>query len=481
MSKNILYKFYFLFICNGLIYTETSLLSRVKNPLEHFSETTIAFILPKNIYRYEPYRGHRTLWKPTNKNTGTAKPDKQNSRPTVKTKFHTHQVLLQDKRVTTKKTFWHHFDEDDEAWPKVVLILSSTGKTTTQKKIKKTFANYFPYINKNTQKQTVNPNDLGNTIVDEASEEMSTDYDHGKNWLPVNFVNTDESVHWEEDDTIDTTEPEVPVMLTLTREEVGNPEITTVTTEDNPEITTIGIEKAKNPGITTLMRERVQNRGETNLSDLPGRPVGRDWPTLPTPESTKSYTRRTRTTQKGTAQEDYYEHVEVKCYQCGLNETSIPRAPGCHQAFNSKERIYSYLRDIFKVTCIGTDQFTDIPKDDPKYFFTLPKRLYRGGCFKRYLDVGETYDERGCRTMNPLRGSSYASNRLMSLEKSMHHIEEGCVASPHASLTPLSRSVNLYARYHVCVCVGDYCNESEALRPNYIYLVWLYVFLWKGF
>lgn len=45
-----------------------------------------------------------------------------------------------------KKSYWHHFDEEEDAWPKVVLILTSTEKLTTKRITKRTFASYFPNL-----------------------------------------------------------------------------------------------------------------------------------------------------------------------------------------------------------------------------------------------------------------------------------------------------------------------------------------------
>lgn len=56
MFTNILYQSFFtIFYSNEFISTECSLLSRVKNPVEHFSITTLP--PPENIFRYEPYIG----------------------------------------------------------------------------------------------------------------------------------------------------------------------------------------------------------------------------------------------------------------------------------------------------------------------------------------------------------------------------------------------------------------------------------------
>lgn len=135
-----------------------------------------------------------------------------------------------------------------------------------------------------------------------------------------------------------------------------------------------------------------------------------------------------------------------KCYTCGLNDTGIP-APSCDNAFETNPM-------FIKTSCHSSGR--KLRRDGRKFYGP-----FMGGCFRRYLDVGVEYDERGCRTWPPMRGKSFASHRFARLEKILYDQAEGCVASPQASLVPFSRGVSLYARFHVCVCQGDYCNSAE--------------------
>lgn len=62
-----------------------------------------------------------------------------------------------------------------------------------------------------------------------------------------------------------------------------------------------------------------------------------------------------------------------------------------------------------------------------------------------------------------MSSSGYASHRFRKLEFLLKGQDNACVMSPHASLTPFSRAISLYVRYHVCVCKGKYCNEARPL------------------
>uniref|UniRef100_A0A2A4JWE2 Uncharacterized protein n=1 Tax=Heliothis virescens TaxID=7102 RepID=A0A2A4JWE2_HELVI len=357
--------------------------------------------------------------------------------------FYTQQILRTHKLISTKKTFWHHFDEDDEAWPKVVLILSSTSRTTTQRKIRRTFPSYFPFINRYTEKQTIYPNDVINVDF-ETSEQVPTDYDNGKNWVALNFVNTDESGNWE-DDNMEGAEQQVPAMSNLlsptnTLTKTWNKAPNTMKTatilrqlefpsEDTTKTTTKTTTKSTTESTTKVTTTTTPAKSSKTQNETRGTPVTSPPTTKPIP------------LEAGQTPGPYDIHV-VKCFQCGLNVTEIPVGPTCFHVFNSHERIYHYRRNSYKVTCMNE------PRKDSKFgniFVTAPKRVFRAGCFKRFLDIGEVYNERGCRTMNPLNGTSFASRSFRLLEKSMHQMDEGCVSSPHASLTPFSRAVTLYA------------------------------------
>lgn len=134
-----------------------------------------------------------------------------------------------------------------------------------------------------------------------------------------------------------------------------------------------------------------------------------------------------------------------KCFTCGLNDTGLSETL-CYDVFASKyiTRSHNHQKNNLKTKC--------------------PEREhYKNGCFKRFLDVGNYYYERGCRTWPPTRGMSYASKRLWKVELLLEKKNIGCQFSPMASLTPFSRAISLYVRYHVCVCQGKYCNGGNTI------------------
>lgn len=78
----------------------------------------------------------------------------------------------------------------------------------------------------------------------------------------------------------------------------------------------------------------------------------------------------------------------------------------------------------------------------------------------------QVYTARGCRTAYPYGGGGFAAHRFRKLEMLLKGQQEACIVSPHASLTPFSRAVSLYVRYHVCVCKGKYCNKARPLTAT---------------
>ncbi|KAF9797353.1 hypothetical protein SFRURICE_006335, partial [Spodoptera frugiperda] len=146
-----------------------------------------------------------------------------------------------------------------------------------------------------------------------------------------------------------------------------------------------------------------------------------------------------------------------KCYTCGMDEVDYT-SEICYLVFEHTDRTYKYKMRSYKSKCSG--------------------KTFIGGCFKRFLDIGHYYSERGCREFPPAQGHSFASSRYASIERMLLRTDEGCTVSPAATLVPFSRSVLLYARFHVCVCTKNYCNNSSMLSGNLMfYFILIYFFL----
>lgn len=146
-----------------------------------------------------------------------------------------------------------------------------------------------------------------------------------------------------------------------------------------------------------------------------------------------------------------------KCYTCGMDEVDYT-SENCYLVFEHTDRTFKYKMRSYKSKCSG--------------------KTFIGGCFKRFLDIGHYYSERGCRQFPPAQGRSFASSRYASIERMLLRTDEGCTVSPAATLVPFSRSVLLYARFHVCVCTKNYCNNSSMLSGNLMfYFILIYFFL----
>ncbi|CAH0400696.1 unnamed protein product [Chilo suppressalis] len=170
-----------------------------------------------------------------------------------------------------------------------------------------------------------------------------------------------------------------------------------------------------------------------------------------------------------------------KCYWCGMNTSDIPRSPLCYDVFESGDGRARTLKRFFRAYCYrNSDGHRAMRKRKwSKYPYEMGASLIReyygwftGGCFKRFLDVGKVYTQRGCRAHYPMRSwhtfgatsyssrRSYAAHRFAKLEYPLKNVKKDmCIVSPHASLTPFSRGISLYARYHVCICRKNYCNR----------------------
>lgn len=127
-----------------------------------FLELILSFTL--TLRRNFTVTGHKTLWIPTKKKSMKSNKDRSlpgRKRPTANKVYRYHHQKITPGTTTLK--YWHHFYEDEEAWPKVVLIFSSTERTTTAKPQTKTFANYFPSLYKPIPEDSADPEDRNNS------------------------------------------------------------------------------------------------------------------------------------------------------------------------------------------------------------------------------------------------------------------------------------------------------------------------------
>ncbi|KAJ8738018.1 hypothetical protein PYW08_000613 [Mythimna loreyi] len=322
------------------------------------------------------------------------------------------------KERSTIQSYWHHFDDDEEAWPKVVLLMSSTKRTTTRRKYsKKTFATYFPHLNQKytTTEHTNSKNDKYegyNVKVTLKTKNFAT------NTISLNTDRiSDVVIHLRLEN--DTETKEAKDVEAERRTDVNTTtwkNSSNIEKKINDEEAKAKLKKEEKVVKPNLSLEEVSEQAEEEKPKLKEEPVTNQYlvpkmePKVDADEKGKNKTTR---------------RADIRCYQCGLKSPKVPNAPTCRQAFAGDERKYFFLKPRYKVKCGKT---------------------YKDGCFTRYLDIGATYDERGCRTMPPLEGRSFASRRMARLEKALHNLREGCITSPHASLTPFSRSISLFTR-----------------------------------
>lgn len=191
----------------------------------------------------------------------------------------------------------------------------------------------------------------------------------------------------------------------------------------------------------------------------------------------------------------------ANCYWCGMNMTYfIPTHSLCHDAFESSDNRLRAVQRFFRGKCYYTNPiYVNLSPNGLwlRYFgnfqgwsnfvygslhgnnwtwgkwgkgfyfdYGLKRNYfgqYKGGCFKRYLDVGNVYTQRGCRHYWPKNtyGMSAVGHRFKKLELALHYRKDACVSTNHASLTPYNRGISLFTRYHVCVCSKRYCNRAD--------------------
>nr|XP_049697684.1 uncharacterized protein LOC110380417 [Helicoverpa armigera] len=159
-----------------------------------------------------------------------------------------------------------------------------------------------------------------------------------------------------------------------------------------------------------------------------------------------------------------------KCFVCGLRTPEIPRSAACADAFSGDflplAPIDARARGqiaTFRKYCRHLDvhNYVENPSE--------PRSIYgrfTGGCGVRWTDLTGVYTQRTCRArFRPMMGLHFASKRMAKLELALINVENGCIVSPMASLLAMSRGVSLYARFHACVCSGNWCNRARRPLP----------------
>lgn len=178
-----------------------------------------------------------------------------------------------------------------------------------------------------------------------------------------------------------------------------------------------------------------------------------------------------------------------QCYRCGT-DISNSQSSFCHDVFDSNNNEYQSLAKLLRITCYDNPSVkhgvkVKWPKvyDEFKLYQYTNQGLetkfygsYSGGCFKRFLDIGNFYTQRGCRQWPPdgkrfkRRYFDHPTTQLYrKLENKLGKSErDACVYSLHASLVPFSRDLSLFARHHVCVCKGRYCNAASNCIASFV-------------
>ncbi|XP_049875531.1 uncharacterized protein LOC126373416 [Pectinophora gossypiella] len=191
-------------------------------------------------------------------------------------------------------------------------------------------------------------------------------------------------------------------------------------------------------------------------------------PTCPTPT-------HLITTEETIATTDAFANltgtIMGKCFVCGLDDIEIPRHSHCADAFagdfiplvqvdaTARGHIARYRKYCRWMNVEGYF----INASDPRSMWGR----WTGGCSVRWIDLNGYYTQRTCRNRHhAVMGRHFISKRMAKLEMALQHIDSGCIISPVASLVPLSRGVSLYARFHACVCVGNWCNQAP---PSHLY------------
>ncbi|XP_028167657.1 uncharacterized protein LOC114358008, partial [Ostrinia furnacalis] len=214
----------------------------------------------------------------------------------------------------------------------------------------------------------------------------------------------------------------------------------------------------------------------TTTTQLPKLPFITRWPNPSTHRQPKVAAQTNDSRKSFLSWLSPYQGPRVaRCFWCGLNQSRIPRSPLCHDMFETQDFRARTLARFFRAHCHENKFHIANRKKPFQYYSGGPTHRYApglisqfygpftGGCFKRFLDVGTVYTQRGCRAWWPRMSwgapRSFAAHRFAAMEIPLRKFKKDiCLISPHASLTPFHRGISLYVRYHVCICFKKWCN-----------------------
>ncbi|VVC89738.1 unnamed protein product, partial [Leptidea sinapis] len=94
------------------------------------------------------------------------------------------------------------------------------------------------------------------------------------------------------------------------------------------------------------------------------------------------------------------QHKVIQCYYCGMQDEGYPEESSCYRVFDWADKRFHINRSYSIESCKELNADEDFER----------------GCFKRYLDIGNQYIERGCRFDPPAIGRSVVSENFAILE-----------------------------------------------------------------
>ncbi|KAG7301885.1 hypothetical protein JYU34_013293 [Plutella xylostella] len=181
----------------------------------------------------------------------------------------------------------------------------------------------------------------------------------------------------------------------------------------------------------------------------------------------------------------------LKCYRCGstyLKEHVIPMDTYCHDMFSSDWTQGLPLGWSF----FPSGQYYDIRDGVLHYYqsnMTMCEGYYpnnqRPFCYKRFLDVGDNFIQRGChQEMTVKTREDYKNIDKTSISWKLRRIQKvlvdrmertgeksACLSSTSQILTKFNMEVTMPVYYHVCLCTSDFCNGCERVVMYWVCFV----------